>query len=167
VRCERDLVHLTSRGGRSHPHRGILFALCRCMQPTSSAVLFALLSILSSGCVVGTEGDLSEEEQLDENTTEILAACVTGTAFQPRVQDIIRSVWGSDFREGQAIRVAKCESGPWGTEAVNGQYRGLFQMGLNERRTYGHGPCAITQARAAHRYFVASGRDWSPWACKP
>ena len=23
------------------------------------------------------------------------------------------------------------------------------------------------QALAAHRYFVRSGRDWSPWSCKP
>ena len=26
---------------------------------------------------------------------------------------------------------------------------------------------AVEQATAAHRYFVASGRDWGPWSCKP
>lgn len=51
--------------------------------------------------------------------------------------------------------------------AANGQYLGCFQMGTNERATYGHGPGFWAQARAALRYFIASGRDWSPWSCKP
>jgi hypothetical protein len=67
---------------------------------------------------------------------------------------------------GQALRVAYCES-RFSTSASNGQYQGLFQMGSSERARYGHGPDALSQARAAYRYFVASGRDWSPWACKP
>ena len=66
----------------------------------------------------------------------------------------------------QALRVAYCES-RYSTRAVNGQYLGLFQMGSSERATYGHSSTALGQARAAYRYFVASGRDWSPWACKP
>jgi hypothetical protein len=65
---------------------------------------------------------------------------------------------------GQAVRVAACESG-WSTAARNGQHLGLFQMGSSERRLYGHGVTAWAQARAAYRYFVASGRDWSPWTC--
>jgi hypothetical protein len=67
---------------------------------------------------------------------------------------------------GQAIAVSRCES-HLRTDAQNGQYLGLFQMGSNERRLFGHGPSAVDQAEAAHRYFVASGRDWSPWSCKP
>jgi hypothetical protein len=67
---------------------------------------------------------------------------------------------------GQALRVSQCESG-FHTDAQNGQYLGLFQMGSSERRIFGHGPSAEEQAKAAHRYFVASGRDWSPWSCKP
>ena len=73
------------------------------------------------------------------------------------------------FREyaAQALGVARCESGHAMTpRAHNGQYLGMFQMGAHERRTYGHGPTPLEQARAAHRYFVASGRDWSPWACR-
>jgi hypothetical protein len=66
----------------------------------------------------------------------------------------------------QALQVARCESGLT-TTAQNGQYLGLFQMGSSERRLFGHGATAIEQVRAAHRYFVASGRDWSPWSCKP
>jgi len=66
----------------------------------------------------------------------------------------------------QAIRVASCESGLniW---ARNGQYLGLFQMGGYARSRYGHGNSAWVQARAAYRYFIDSGRDWSPWSCKP
>ena len=67
---------------------------------------------------------------------------------------------------GQALDVAWCES-RHSTRAQNGQYQGLFQMGWYERRLFGHGSTARQQARAAHRYFIRSGRDWSPWSCKP
>lgn len=77
---------------------------------------------------------------------------------------VICHVFGSYC--GQALAVSRCESG-YQTDARNGQYRGLFQMGSTERRIFGHGSTAIAQAKAAHRYFVASGRDWSPWSCKP
>ena len=66
----------------------------------------------------------------------------------------------------QALRVARCESG-YSVNAQNGQYLGLFQMGSSERRLFGHGADALRQAKAAYRYFVRSGRDWSPWSCKP
>jgi hypothetical protein len=70
----------------------------------------------------------------------------------------------------EAWEVARCETG--GTFSVwarNGQYLGLFQMGDYARSRYGHGRDPWTQARAAHRYYVASGRDWSPWdpRCRP
>jgi hypothetical protein len=70
----------------------------------------------------------------------------------------------------EAWAVARCETG--GTFSVwanNGQYLGLFQMGDYARARYGHGRDPWTQARAAHRYYVASGRDWSPWdpRCRP
>lgn len=78
----------------------------------------------------------------------------------------IRAVFGSDGDD--AIRVVDCETGRrWSLTSSNGQYLGLFQMGDHERATYGHGPTALDQARAAYRYFVATGRDWSPWECKP
>jgi hypothetical protein len=67
---------------------------------------------------------------------------------------------------GEAIRVASCES-HLNVTAQNGQYLGLFQMGSSERRRFGHGRTAYQQAMAAHRYFMLSGRDWSPWSCKP
>jgi len=71
------------------------------------------------------------------------------------------------FREhcNQALQIAWCES-RLDTNARNGQYLGLFQMGAHERRLFGHGETALEQARAAHRYFVLSGRDWSPWSCR-
>jgi hypothetical protein len=65
----------------------------------------------------------------------------------------------------QAVDVAWCES-RLRTTAQNGQYLGLFQMGYSERRLFGHGETAHEQAVAAHKYFVRSGRDWSPWSCR-
>jgi hypothetical protein len=67
---------------------------------------------------------------------------------------------------GQALAVSWCES-HHRTTAENGEYLGLFQMGSSERRLFGHGLTARQQAIAAHKYFVRSGRDWSPWSCKP
>ena len=64
-----------------------------------------------------------------------------------------------------ALAVAWCES-RFRTTAQNGQYLGLFQMGSYERQLFGHGQTARGQAVAAHRYFVRSGRDWSPWGCR-
>lgn len=64
-----------------------------------------------------------------------------------------------------ALEVAWCES-RFNTDARNGQYRGIFQMGSWERRTFGHGHTAEAQARAAERYFIRTGRDWSPWSCR-
>ena len=74
----------------------------------------------------------------------------------------ICSVFANECRA--AIAVAWCES-HLQTTAQNGQYLGLFQMGSYERQLFGHGPTAHEQAVAAHRYFVRSGRDWSPWSC--
>ena len=80
--------------------------------------------------------------------------------------DAIRRVFGA-YAAG-AIDVARCETGgTFSVYARNGQYLGLFQMGSWERATYGHGWTPWEQARAAYRYFVASGRDWSPWQCRP
>jgi hypothetical protein len=83
---------------------------------------------------------------------------------QTVAKGIICKVFGPYCK--QALNVSWCES-KWYVWAQNGQYRGLFQMGDWERRTFGHGGGAWAQARAAHKYFVASGRDWSPWACDP
>jgi hypothetical protein len=83
-------------------------------------------------------------------------------AASPR--NVICRVFGDHCQE--ALAVSRCESG-WRTDAQNGQYLGLFQMGSNERRIFGHGPSATEQAVAAHKYFIASGSDWGPWSCKP
>jgi hypothetical protein len=83
---------------------------------------------------------------------------------QATPRHVICRVFGSYC--GEALAVSRCESG-LRTDAQNGQYLGLFQMGSTERRLFGHGPTVAAQVVAAHRYFVASGRDWSPWSCKP
>jgi hypothetical protein len=79
-------------------------------------------------------------------------------------QKTICRVFGDYCQE--ALAVSRCESN-LRTDAQNGQYLGLFQMGSSERRLFGHGPSAADQAEAAHRYFVASGHNWGPWSCKP
>lgn len=79
-------------------------------------------------------------------------------------QSIIAYVFGP--YASQALRVASCESG-FSIWATNGQYLGLFQMGDYARSRYGHANNAWAQAISAYRYFVDSGKDWSPWGCKP
>lgn len=87
--------------------------------------------------------------------SECLPTTVTG---------IIRYVFGDYGSE--AVSVAYCES-RLSVFARNGQYLGLFQMGDYARSRYGHGWDAWTQSRAAYRYFVDAGKDWSPWQCRP
>lgn len=82
---------------------------------------------------------------------------------QARAKPIICKTFGRYC--SQALAVSWCES-KWYVWAANGQYLGLFQMGSSERARYGHGSGAWAQSRAAYRYFVASGRDWSPWSCR-
>ena len=87
-----------------------------------------------------------------------------GTPAQHRA--IICQVFGRYC--SQAIAVASCETGgTFSVWAQNGQYLGLFQMGSYARSRYGPANHAWGQARAAYRYFVDSGRDWSPWSCRP
>ncbi len=52
-------------------------------------------------------------------------------------QNVICRVFGDHCQE--ALAVSRCESG-LRTDAQNGQYLGLFQMGSSERRIFGHGP---------------------------
>ena len=75
---------------------------------------------------------------------------------------IICSVFGSHCSE--AISVATCES-HLNVYARNGQYLGLFQFGSFARARYGFAWDALTQARAAYRYWRDAG--WSPWQCQP
>lgn len=90
----------------------------------------------------------------------VLAPAARAAPSSP--QTVIRQVFGA-YGE-QAVRVSWCES-RWQTSARNGQYLGLFQMSRTARARYGHGPGAAAQSRAAYRYFMDSGRDWSPWTC--
>jgi hypothetical protein len=91
-------------------------------------------------------------------------SCVTKEQMR-QARLAIWKVFGSYASE--ALGVARCESG-YSVRAYNGQYLGLFQMGSWERGKYGHHATSPwLQAKAAYRYFVATGRDWSPWSCKP
>lgn len=94
---------------------------------------------------------------------------------RPRIQTIKYAInlnWCGKVKRscaagGEAFRVAACETGnTFNIWASNGQYKGLWQMGSSERRIYGHGWNPWDQAKAAHKYYVRSGRDWSPWSCR-
>jgi len=84
--------------------------------------------------------------------------------YQIRARTAICKTFGGYCQE--ALSVSWCES-RWTVTAHNGQYLGLFQMGSYARSKYGHSNGAWGQSRAARRYFIDSGRDWSPWSCKP
>lgn len=92
------------------------------------------------------------------------AAASAEPAYRP-VPLAICDVFGDRYC-ADALEVSWCES-RFDVDARNGQYRGIFQMGSWERRKYGHGSTAYSQARAAYRYFVATGKTWRPWSCKP
>jgi hypothetical protein len=95
----------------------------------------------------------------------LLLVPLAGAKSQPsQAEQAIRYVFGP--YASQALRVAWCES-RFSIYATNGQYLGLFQMGNYARARYGHAWNAWAQAVSAYRYFVDSGKDWSPWSCKP
>lgn len=70
-------------------------------------------------------------------------------------------------RAWKEAAVVSWGEGSWHWFAENGCYRGTFQMGCDERRRYGHSNTLAGQVAAAARYWRASGRDWSPWDCRP
>jgi len=126
-------------------------------------------SLLSSRDTESTSAGLAYAERHARALTKTVAALRGAVAtrdarrlaaMSPRAA--ICDVFGSDCDE--AVAVARCES-QLSTTAQNGQYLGLFQMGSYERSLFGHGSSAREQAIAAKRYFVSSGRDWSPWSC--
>lgn len=78
----------------------------------------------------------------------------------------IWAVWpGSDSTKRAAVTVAFCEGGT-DPRAENGQYWGTFQMGTDERATYGHGTDVVSQTIAASKYHDVAG-GFGPWGCKP
>jgi hypothetical protein len=72
--------------------------------------------------------------------------------------------FGSRWKEAAIVSWGE---GSWHWDAKNGQYLGTFQMGAREREIYGHSNTLAGQVAAASRYWRASGKDWSPWDCKP
>jgi len=107
---------------------------------------------LALGLAGSSVAPASAASELDRGPTRDRARAVVCHVFGPYC--------------GPALRVAWCES-RFDVWARNGQYLALFQMGTRERARYGDGLCLWNQARAALRYFRASGSDWSPWTCKP
>jgi hypothetical protein len=103
----------------------------------------------------------------------LLSTTTAGAHYSPGLHNVKHAInlhfCGKSTRNclyaRQALQVVWCES-RYKTTARNGQYLGLFQMGSWERRTFGHGNSPWAQAKAAHKYFVYTGKDWSPWSCR-
>ena len=99
----------------------------------------------------------------------LLLAPPAGARWRPPVPapiyQAVRAYWKVPAKREEAFDVIWCES-RYSTRAKNGQYLGLFQMGTDERRKYGHGSTPMAQAAAAHRYFLKAD-GWGPWGCKP
>jgi hypothetical protein len=94
------------------------------------------------------------------------SAAAARPAVPPPVYAAVRAYWKTAPQRIQAFDVIACETGgAYNTTAVNGEHVNLFQMGYNERRTYGWhvaGSPARLAARAAHRYWLVAG--WRPWS---
>jgi hypothetical protein len=78
------------------------------------------------------------------------------------IPGIIGRVFGANASEARAIAYRESH---YETTAVNGQYRGIFQMGSRERTTYatiGYAT-AYEQVVAAHNMFRVRG--FEPWTC--
>jgi hypothetical protein len=91
----------------------------------------------------------------------------TGGSYN-RVAGVVCSLNWSPYSCSQVMQVVNCETG--GTYSVHvqsGQFLGLFQMGNYARSRYGHGYTVWSQAVAAHRYFLDSGRSFRAWQCSP
>jgi len=107
----------------------------------------------------------------------ILTFSVKPSEARPKIQTINYAInlnWCGHVKRyckagRQALEVARCETGNtfdiWAGYGKH-QYLGLWQMGNYERRRFGHGWNAWEQAKAAHKYYVVSGKDWSPWSCR-
>jgi hypothetical protein len=149
---ERKLTALRKYRGTVrffHSHRSLLSS-AEHRKDASSALRYAQLRVRQlSGTVAVLQANV---RKLDARSF---------AALPPR--KAICAVFADDCQA--AIAVAWCES-HLQPAARNGQYLGLFQMGSYERQLFGHGPTAHEQAVAAHRYFLTSGRDWSPWSCR-
>ena len=103
-------------------------------------------------------------------TTTALCLAITGTVEAAQASDS-RTLYQQAQRAvcyyfknncTTAMRIVKCETGgsytPWSS---NGQYQGIFQMGSQERATYGDGNNVWAQAKAAFAYFRVAG--FGPW----
>lgn len=101
----------------------------------------------------------------------VLAACQPTPAPAPG-EDVVHAALAEAFPEpdlqAKAHSIMHCESGH-NVFAVNGQYRGLFQLGYNYNGTIsvvGNGDVfdARTNALAARATYDFRG-NWSAWSC--
>jgi hypothetical protein len=116
--------------------------------PTGYTLTLALVALLIAA--IATFGG-------SEPATAATATC------HPNVtpQRALRCHFGVGRKYREAVAIARCESG-LNPRAVNGQYRGLFQVSANLRATVpGYGSSAYRQAKHARNIYRRSG--WQHW----
>ena len=133
--------------------------------------LLILASIVAAFGVVAVLFPSGAEARTRVNAPAVLSmrrvrSPYPGPGTSPRMEAAIASTFPAALAR-QALNVAWCESRGLAS-ARNGQYRGHFQIGASEWRTYGSGDPynAEDNSRAAYRYYLAVG-SWSPWQCQP
>lgn len=106
--------------------------------------------------------------ELTNDQADAVSSHLTPLTTPAQIEAHIRVVWAGTGQAERAVRIARCESTLQADPPHNNRYRGVFQMGPSEWRTYGRGG-NIYNARhnieAAHRYWVAAG-GWGPWECR-
>jgi hypothetical protein len=143
---------------------------------TLSVSAFTALALIGCG---GPEGELPVDELGMAEQETITCDGPQGDAYGngpngAGVRQTIRDWFGYGDRGDTAMRIAKCESGYWsnccayggGTKAhynYASQYKGLWQMGDNERAQYGFNWCAGAQTKAA--FHMWQDRGFQPWSC--
>lgn len=129
--------------------------------PSKFELVFIWLMVLLMMLLIG--GTVATQE------ADAKGRCATAT-------QAIKCYWPAHSR-WYALRVAECESTASAPERIarrrglgrwarNGQYVGIFQMGVHERRRYGwyrKGAPARVQVLSARRLYWHRG--WQPWAC--
>lgn len=103
----------------------------------------------------------------------LVAACRPAAPPAPPVgEDVVHAALATAFPEpdlqAKAHSIMHCESGH-NANAVNGQYRGLFQHGYNYNGTIsvtndGNIFTPLTSALVARATYNARG-NWSAWSC--
>ena len=156
---EKDEERALAIEGRSircgREYRGMIPRLSDPITRAERVLIVAVLALLAALA-------FTAEARASRPHRGTVAYCKAHAAGLVERKCIVRVVFAPVGQSRKAVAVAWCESRV-NPRAVNGQYRGVFQMGAGERARYGHGRTVEAQSRAALRYYRLAG--WRPWGC--